>query len=331
MKSMTNLNTTYLGLKLKNPIIVSSSGLTNSIEKIKKLVDAGAGAIVLKSLFEEQINHEINHQISKGEGYDYPEAMDYIAGYTKDNSVGEYLKLISEAKEAFNIPIIASINCFSSNEWIDFAKKIESAGADAIELNVHVVNTDKNIDASIIEGLYYSITENIKSSISIPFAIKLGDNFANLVGVINRLSVLGAKGVVLFNRFYEPDIDINKLELTSASVFSTPADIRKTLRWVAIVSDKVGQVDISASTGNHDGEAVIKQLLAGASTVQVCSAIYKNGPMVISDMLNELSYWMEQKKYSKINDFKGLMSYKKIKDPAVYERAQFMKYFSSME
>jgi dihydroorotate dehydrogenase (fumarate) len=328
---MTNLNTSYLGLKLKNPIIVSSSGLTNSIEKIKKLVDAGAGAIVLKSLFEEQINHEINHQISKGEGYDYPEAMDYITGYTKDNSVGEYLKLISDAKEAFDIPIIASINCFSSNEWIEFAKKIEYAGADAVELNVHVVNTDKNIDASVIEGLYYAIAENIKNSISIPFAIKLGDNFANLVGVVNRLSVLGSKGVVLFNRFYEPDIDINKLELTSASVFSTPADIRKTLRWVAIVSDKVDQVDISASTGNHDGEAVIKQLLAGASTVQVCSAIYKNGPKVISEMLNELAYWMEEKNYKKINDFRGLMSYKKIKDPAVYERAQFMKYFSSME
>jgi len=328
---MTNLSTTYLGLELKNPIIVSSSGLTNSINKISKLVEAGAGAVVLKSLFEEQINHEINHQIQTGEGYDYPEAMDYISGYTKDNSVGEYLQLISDAKAKFNIPIIASINCFSSDEWVDFAIKIEKAGADAIELNVHVVNTDKNVEASVIEGLYYSIAEKINESINIPFSMKLGDSFANLVGVVNKLNVIGAKGVVLFNRFYEPDIDINKLSLTSASVFSTPADIRKSLRWVAIISDKVDQVDISASTGNHDGEAVIKQLLAGASSVQVCSSVYKNGPKVISDMLNELSYWMEEKGHSSIGSFKGLMSYKKIQDPAIYERAQFMKYFSSLE
>ncbi len=328
---MTNLNTTYLGLNLKNPIIVSSSGLTNSIDKIEKLVNAGVGAVVLKSLFEEQINHEINNQISTGEGYDYPEAMDYITGYTKDNSVGKYLKLISDAKAKFDIPVIASINCFSANEWVDFAKKIEEAGADAIELNVHVVNTDKNVEASVVEGLYYSIAENIKKAIKIPFTIKLGDNFANIVNVVNKLHALGTKGVTLFNRFYEPDIDIDKLTLTSSSVFSSPSDIRKSLRWVAIVSDKVDQIEVSASTGNHDGEAVIKQLLAGAKTVQVCSSVYKNGAKVISEMLNELSFWMESKKYKSIDSFRGLMSYRKIKDPAVYERAQFMRYFSSLE
>ncbi len=328
---MAKLNTSYLGLDLKNPIIVSSSGLTNSIDKIKKLVDAGAGAIVLKSLFEEQINHEINKQIQSGEGYDYPEAMDYITGYTKDNSVGQYLQLISDAKETFDIPVIASINCFSATEWIDFAKKIENAGADAIELNVHVVNTDKNIEASVIEGLYYSIAENINKAVSIPFSIKLGDNFANLVTVVNKLNALGTKGIVLFNRFYQPDIDIHALKLTSSSVFSTPSDIRRSLRWVAIISDKVHQIDVSASTGNHDGEAVIKQILAGASSVQICSTIYKNGPSVISNMLNELSYWMEEKGYDSIDAFKGKMSYHKIQDPAMYERAQFMKYFSSLE
>ncbi len=328
---MANLNTSYMGLSLKNPIIISSSGLTSSIEKISKLVEAGAGAIVLKSLFEEQINHEINHQIKQGSGYDYPEAVDYIAGYTKDNSVGEYINLIKEAKEKFNIPVIASINCFSANEWIDFAKKIEAAGADAIELNVHIVNTDKNLEASVIEGLYYNIAENISKTVKIPFAIKLGDNFANLVAVINKLYALGAKGVVLFNRFYQPDIDINKLTLTSSSVFSTPSDIRKSLRWVAIVSDKVDQIDVSASTGNHDGEAVIKQLLAGASTVQLCSTIYKNGAQIISSIINELSYWMDEKGFKSIDEFKGSMSYRKISDPTQYERAQFMKYFSSLD
>ncbi len=328
---MANLETSYLGLKLKNPIIVSSSGLTTNVNKIEKVVNAGAGAIVLKSLFEEQINYEINNQIQKGEGYDYPEAIDYITGYTKDNSVGAYLELIKDVKKKFDIPVIASINCFSATEWIDFAKKIEDAGADAIELNIHVVNTDKNIEASIIEGLYYSIAENVNKTVNIPFAMKIGDNFANLVGVVNRLYALGAKGVVLFNRFYEPDIDINTLKLISASVFSSPTDIRKSLRWVAIVSAKIDQIDVSASTGNHDGDSVIKQLLAGAASVQVCSAIYKKGPKVISEMLNELSYWMETKGYNNINDFKGKMSYRSIKDPTTYERAQFMKYFSSME
>ncbi len=328
---MSNLNTTYLGIPLKNPIIVSSSGLTKGISQINKVVEAGAGAIILKSLFEEQINHEINNQISRSEGVDYPEATDLIAAYTKENTVSEYLKLIKDAKAKFDIPIIASINCFSSSEWIAFAKQIEDAGADAIELNIHVVNTDKNVEASTIEGLYYSIAENIKKAVSIPFAIKLGDNFINLIGVINKLNILGAQGVVLFNRFYEPDIDINKMAITSASIFSSPADIRKSLRWVAIASDKVDSIDISASTGNHSGEAVIKQLLAGAQTVQVCSAIYNNGAKVISDMLNELSYWMDEKGYQSIDDFRGKLSYKNIKNPSMYERAQFMKYFSLME
>ncbi len=328
---MSNLNTTYLGLPLKNPIIVSSSGLTKGINQISKLVDAGAGAIVLKSLFEEQINHEINNQISSSEGVDYPEAMDLIAGYTKENSLNEYLQLIKDAKAKFDIPIIASINCFSSNEWTSFAKQIQDAGADALELNIHIVNTDKNIDAAAIEGLYYSITENINKSISIPFAIKLGDNFINLIGVINKLNYLGAKGVVLFNRFYEPDIDINKMSITSASIFSSPSDIRKSLRWVAITSSKVETIDISASTGNHNGEAIIKQLLAGAQTIQVCSAVYNNGAKVISDMLNELSYWMDEKGYKSIEEFRGKLSYKHIKNPSTYERAQFMKYFSLME
>ncbi len=328
---MANLETSYLGLKLKNPIIVSSSGLTTNLNKIEKVVNAGAGAVVLKSLFEEQINYEINNQIKTGEGFDYPEAIDYISGYTKNNSIGDYLQLIKDAKAKFDVPIIASINCFSASEWVEFASQIEAAGADAIELNIHIVNTDKNVEASIIEGLFYSIAENIKKTVSIPFAIKLGDTFANLVGVVNKLYALGTKGVVLFNRFYEPDIDINNLTLTSASVFSSPSDIRKSLRWVAIVSDKVDHIDVSASTGNHDGESIIKQLLAGASSVQVCSAIYKKGPKVITEMLNELSYWMEEKNFTNIKDFKGKMSYRSIKDPALYERAQFMKYFSSME
>ncbi|MGQ1891571.1 dihydroorotate dehydrogenase-like protein [Thermophagus sp. OGC60D27] len=328
---MANLKTTYLGLELKNPIIVSSSGLTNSIEKIKHLEEAGAGAVVLKSLFEEQINHEINHQISSGHGFDYPEAMDYIREYSREHSVSAYLQLIRDAKAAVKIPVIASINCFSADEWVNFAQEIQNAGADALELNVFRINTDKNSESADYEQLYYHIAENVSKVVTIPVAMKIGPYFSNLVGVVNRISVSGIKGVVLFNRFYEPDIDINTLQLKSAEVFSTPADIRQSLRWVAITSSKIKNIDIAASTGIHDGSAAIKQILAGAQAVQVCSAIYKNGPSVISRIIEFVEKWMNDKNFDTIDAFRGKMNYGNIKNPVLYERAQFMKYFSNFE
>lgn len=328
---MVNLETTYLGLKLKNPIVVSSSGLTNSVEQIKKLAAAGAGAVVLKSLFEEQINHEINNEVVGGQGFDYPEAMDYVREYTRENSVSSYLNLIKEVKKTVDIPVIASINCFSADEWVNFAQEIENAGADALELNVFRVNTDKNSDAAEYEEIYYSVAENVNNVLSIPVSMKLGPYFSNLLHVIDRLSVAGAKGVVLFNRFYEPDIDIHTLRVTSAEVFSTPSDIRQSLRWVAIASSKIRKMDIAASTGIHDGTAVVKQLLAGASVTQVCSAVYKNGPSVITRMVEFLENWMQEQKFKAIDEFKGRMNYRNMKDPALYERAQFMKYFSNFE
>lgn len=328
---MINLETTYLGLQLKNPIIVGSSGLTNSVEKIKKVHQAGAGAVVLKSLFEEQINHDVDRSIYHGAGMDYPEAMDYIKTYSRNNSVSEYLTLIKEAKAAVDIPVIASINCFSADEWIDFAQQIENAGADALELNLFVVNTDKNSHAPDYEALYYKIAQTVSQVISIPVVMKLGMYFSNLVAVVDKLSVSGAKGVVLFNRFYEPDIDINNLNLTAAEIFSSPSDIRRSLRWVAIVSDRIKNIDVAASTGVHDGDAVIKQLLAGAKAVQVCSAVYKHGPEIITRMLEKLETWMSEKSFNQIDQFRGLMSYGKMKNPSVYERAQFMRYFSKFE
>lgn len=328
---MINLETNYLGLKLKNPIVVSSSGLTNSVEKIGKLVDAGAGAVVLKSLFEEQINHEISNSIQAGEGFDYPEAVDYIKEYTKENNVNDYLTLIKDAKAAYDIPVIASINCFSRGNWVEFAKKMESAGADAIELNIYVLNTDKHSKAEDYENVYYDVLTSIKKEVNIPVVMKLGLYFCNIVRVVNMLAAQGASGVVLFNRFYEPDINIHKMHMTAAEVFSTSADLRRTLRWVAIISDKIHDVDVSASTGIHTGEDVIKVLLAGAASAQVCSAIYKGGPEVITGMLKELTSWMEEKGYDSIDSFKGVMNYGKIENPALYERSQFMKYFSSLE
>lgn len=324
---MYNLEVSYLGLKLKNPVIVSSSGLTSSVEKIKKIEKSGAGAVVLKSLFEEQINFEAGSLIMN---HDYPEAEDYIKNYTKDHGVGEYLKLIEEAKKAVSIPVIASINCVSANDWIRFTREIEKAGADAIELNVFSLPTDKNLEASEYEKVYLELAGKIKSVTNLPVSMKIGNHFTNPVNMVYKLFTLGIKGVVLFNRFYEPDIDINKFSLTAAEVFSTPSEIRQNLRWVAIISDKVNQIDISASTGIHSGEAIVKQLLAGAEAVQVCSVLYKNGVEYIDKMLDEVESWMKTNNYKSIQEFRGKMSYKSIPDPVLYERSQFMKYFSSV-
>ena len=325
---MVNTETTYLGLKLRNPIIVSSSGLSNSIEKIKKLEESGAGAVVLKSLFEEQINYDAG-TLSKGT--DYPEASDYVNYYIKNNSVENYLKLIRQAKEEVSIPVFASINCISSDRWLEFAKRAEDAGADGLEVNVFILPMDKNAKAEKYENIYYELADNLKEKISIPFAFKLGANFTNLVGMVERLNALDVPGVVLFNRFYEPDIDIDSLNFTSAEVFSSPADIRHSLRWVGIISSKVEKIDIAASTGVHDGNGVVKQLLAGAEAVQVCSTIYKNGFGQLKSILEDLKTWMTKKSYDSIEDFRGKMSYKKIANPLIYERSQFMRYFSSIQ
>ena len=267
---MANLSTTYLGLNLKNPIVVASSGLTNSVHKIKELEAAGAAAVVLKSLFEEQILGEVSNLIGKDSQNQYPEAEDYIRNYTRQNTIDSHLSLLKEVKKEVDIPVIASINCISSQEWTGFAKDFEQAGADALELNVFFVPTDRKESSNEIERLYLDILSKVKSEVSIPVSVKIGFYFTNLVGMADRLKAHGAKGITLFNRFYEPDIDLEKLELKSSEVFSSPADIRRSLRWVGLISANITNLDIAASTGIHNGEAVIKQLLAGASVTQVC-------------------------------------------------------------
>ncbi len=323
---MANLQTNYLGLTLKNPVIVSSSGLTSTVESIQKLEANGAAAVVLKSLFEEQILQEAG---SLSLHSDYPEAEDYLRGYVTSNSVEKYLNLISKAKDAVNIPIIASINCFSASKWIDFAAKIQEAGADALEVNVFLLPTDIKKTAESYESIYFTLAEKLKKVISIPVTFKLGNHFTNPLRIIEQLWFRDVKGVVLFNRFFAPDIDIEKLNVNSAEVFSNPADIRDSLRWVALASNAIPHIDISASTGVHSGEAVVKMLLAGASTVQVCSVLYKNGPAHLKSMIDFLNQWMDRKGYKEINEMQGTMNYGKIGDPEVYERSQFMKYYSS--
>jgi dihydroorotate dehydrogenase (fumarate) len=325
---MTNLETSYMGLKLKNPIVVASSGLTNSVLKIKDLETAGAGAVVLKSIFEEQINNEVSHLINRDPQNLYPEAEDYIWNYTRNNSITHHLNLLSEAKKETEIPIIASINCMSASEWTVFSKEFENAGADALELNLFIVPTDRKKTSEEIEKLYYRVVREVKQKVGIPVSVKIGFYFTNLISFADNLVANGADALVLFNRFYEPDINIEKLELTSSEVFSTPADISRSLRWTGLVSSQLPKVEIAAATGIHDGEAVIKQLLAGAQVTQICSSVYINGSQVIPGMIKDLEGFMRKWNFKKIEDFRGRLSYKNIPDPVLYERSQFMKYFS---
>lgn len=325
---MATLETSYLGLNLKNPVLVSSSGLTDSVEKIRKLEELGAGGVVLKSLFEEQIEVEAGNLMKQS---NYPEAADYIRNYTMSHSLDEYLSLIESAKKAVKIPVIASVNCLTASNWISFSKEIESAGADALEVNVFILPTDPNRTGSGYEQVYYDLVIRLKEILSIPISIKLGNQFSNILYLIRQLVNRKADGVVLFNRFYAPDINIDGMKLTSSEVLSSPAEIRQTLRWVGIVAGTIDGIDIAASTGVHDHQAVIKQILAGASAVQVCSTLYKHGVEQLQKLVSGLDEWMNANRYSRIEDIKGLLSYKKIADPSAYERSQFMKYFSGYQ
>lgn len=326
---MANISTTYLGLDIKSPVIASSSGLTQSVDNIKSLDEHGAGAVILKSLFEEQINYEAGNILNQSKSY--PEAEDYVRNYAKHNSVSEYLKLIKEAKAACSIPVIASINCIDARDWTDFATRIEEAGADALELNINIIPDNGNTESLQYENMYYEIAEAVLSKVNIPVSIKVGPHFTNLLRLVKQLQFRGVKAVTLFNRFYEPDINIDTMEMVSASVFSRDTDIKHSLRWVGMVSAQMYKTEISASTGIHDGAGVIKQLLAGAQTAQVCSAFYKNGLAYVSEINKEVENWMDKNDYKHINDFRGKLSYKNIKNPQIYERSQFMKYFSSVE
>lgn len=323
---MINLETKYAGLTLRNPLIIGSSGLTNNAEQNKKLEEAGAGAIVLKSLFEEQIELQSN---ALQQNSDYPEAIDYIYNYVKANQLNSYLELIQKTKKLCTIPIIASINCYKSDAWIEFARQIEAAGADALELNVFLLETDLTYDYQQTLDLYIQLIRKVKETVSIPIMVKISKMVGNIPALVHTLTINGADAVVLFNRFYQPDIDIHSLKVTANNVFSQPSDLSDTLRWTAIVSGKIQGVSIASSTGIHEWEDVIKCLLAGADAVQLCSTIYKQGPGIISQILTCLEEWMSQKKYQSIDEFKGKLSYTHIANPSLYERAQFMKYHSN--
>lgn len=324
-----DLSVKYMGLTLKSPLIVGSSGLTNSLEKIKAFEAQGAGAVVLKSLFEEQIQYESHAEDNKNT-YDYPEAMDYINSFVKSTALTEYLTLIKSCKKEVGIPIIASINCVTDGEWTSFAKKIEEAGADALELNISLLPSDITKTSEANEKMYFNIIHKVRKSIKIPIALKMSHYSAGLSNLIQKLSwTEQVDAFVLFNRYYSPDIDIHSLKVGSAGVFSTPAELASSLRWVALLANKI-DVDISASTGVHTGEDMIKQLLVGAKTVQVVSAIYKNDASIIGDMLDVLKVWMAEKKYNSIEEFQSIINMEELINPAAFERIQFMKYFGQI-
>ena len=326
---MKDLSVKYLGLHLKNPIIVGSCGLTHSVPKIRELAENNAGAVVLKSLFEEQIQAELS---SNMENYytDYPEAADYVRAYTRGSAVQDYITLISEAKKAVDIPIIASINCVSGDEWVAFAKSVEQAGADALELNISLLASNPRLTCQESENLYFSILEKISAMVSIPIALKMSKYSASLANLITRLAWKGkVKGFVLFNRFINPDVDIDRMIVKSGDIFTTPEENADTLRWIALLSGVI-EKDLIASTGIHNSESLIKQLLVGATAVQVVSTLYKIGPGQLNTLLEGLEKWMEEKSYNRIEDFRGKLSYQQAENPAAFERIQFMKYYGGI-
>jgi dihydroorotate dehydrogenase (fumarate) len=286
---------------------------------------------VIKSIFEEEITMEYEKILAEEAPSRYKDDyLDYFDFKIKEQNITNYIKLISEAKQKVKIPVIASINCNSSHEWTYFAKKIEEAGADALELNIFIMPSTLDKSIEDIDHVYLEIINDVKNIIKIPISIKISYYFSNLGRAIKVLSKTGVKGIVLFNRFYSPDIDLDKMEIISTNVFSTPQELSISLRWIGIMANRV-KCDLAASTGVHDGKAVVKQLLAGADAVQMVSALYQNGPEYLKTVIKEIEDWMSEKGFESIADFKGKLSQEKYVEPTLYERVQFMKYFSDRE
>ena len=325
---MATLKTTFAGLELRNPIIVSSSGLTDSAEKNQKFYEAGVGAIVLKSLFEEQIMLEADWL---GDPNMYPEGSDYLVEYVRQHKLSEYLELIKDTKKVCPIPVIASINCYQDAEWVGFAQQMEAAGADAIEINILALQTDMQYNYGSFEQRHIDILSHIKKTVRIPIIMKLGDNLTNPIALIDQLYANGAAAVVLFNRFYQPDINIEKLEHISGEIFSNASDLANPLRWIGIASAVVDKIDYAASGGVANAESVVKAILAGASAVEVCSAVYLNTNAFIGEANRFLSAWMERKGFENIAQFKGKLNIKDIKGVNTFERTQFLKYLGKKE
>jgi dihydroorotate dehydrogenase (fumarate) len=328
---VTDLSTRYMGLQLENPIIVSSSGLTQSVEGVRRCAEAGAGAVVLKSIFEEQIDADVDALQNSGVGKSWhPEAEEYIGRYGREEAARHYLELIGAAKREVGIPVIASVHCVSAGAWTDFARRAEHAGADALELNVFVLPSDPRRDGPANERVLFDVAEAVTSKVSIPVSLKVGSYLSGLSRTLVELSRTAVRGLVLFNRFFRVDFDIENIELVPAKIFSGPDEIVVPLRWISILSGQV-DCDLAASTGVHDGAGVVKQLLAGAAAVQVCSVLYEKDVEHVRSLLGETRNWMERHGFDSINRFRGKLSAAASSNPAAYERVQFMKATAGIE
>ena len=322
-----DLTTKYMGMKLKNPLVPSASPLSDNIANIRAMEDAGASAVVLYSLFEEQVTHEI-HELDHYFSYgieSFAEALNYFPEpEVYHRGPHEYLEHIGRAKEAVDIPIIGSLNGVSTGGWIDYAMGMQEAGADALELNVYYIPTDPELQSSAVEQRYLDILTEVKSNISIPVALKLSPFFSSLANMATRLDEAGADALVLFNRFYQPDINLETLEVTPNVILSTPQAMRLPLRWVAILHGRIN-ADIGATSGIHTVEDVLKMLMAGANVTMLCSALLKHGIGHLWQVLEGVQVWMEENEYESIQQMQGSMSQKACADPAAFERANYMK------
>lgn len=325
---MTNMKTKYLGLELKNPLIIGSSGLTGKADSIIKMADYGASAVVLKSLFEEEIimEHEKAMKDQMGHQESNLEFLDYFDYQLKKGRFEETRKLIDEIKAHTDIPVIASINCYSVGEWFSYAHLLEEAGADALELNLYRIPSQTNLEAPDILKGYYEIVKRVKEHVNIPVSIKISPYFTDLGNVVARFDMLGVDGIVMFNRFYNPDFDIENERITSGPVYSGANDYGNVLRWVAMLKEKV-TCYLGASGGVHSADTLFKMLLAGADSVQVVSAIYRNGPGYIRDLLSGVEKHMEKKGLEDLQQVRELGRKMAPDHGEVFERAQFMRYF----
>jgi dihydroorotate dehydrogenase (fumarate) len=330
---MVDLSTTYLGLDLKNPLVASASPLSKKVDNVRRLEDAGVAAVVLYSLFEEQIVHEslaLDYSLNRG-SESFAEAITYFPDLETYNiGPDEYLNHIRKLKEQLSIPVIGSLNGISTGGWVDYAQKIEQAGADALELNMYYLSTDPALVGQDLEKSYIELVRDVRNQLHIPLAVKLSPYFTSLPNLAHRLVQSGANGLVLFNRFMQPDLDIETLEVVPEVNLSTSAEIRLPLRWVAILYGRV-QADLALTSGVHSGVDMVKALMAGANVTMTASELIAKGISRASGMVTELQQWMEEYEYSSVQQMCGSMSQKNVAEPAAFERANYMKALSSFD
>ncbi len=328
---MVDLSTNYLGLKLKHPVVPSASPLSDGLDRIRRLEDAGASAIVLYSLFEEQIvgeSHLLDHYLSYG-AESFAEALDYFPEMDSYNvGPGGYLDLIRRAKEATDIPIIASLNGVSTGGWVEYARMMEEAGADALELNIYYVATDPAMTGADVEQMYLDVVHDVRGNLRIPLAVKVGPHFSSFANMAMKLAKAGAGGLVVFNRFYQPDFDLEQLEVAPNLALSSAWEMRLPLRWVSILYGRV-PVDFAITSGVHTYEDVLKGIMAGASVTMMASELLRNGVQRINLVVHEVERWLEEHEYVSISQAQGSMSQRNVAEPAAFERANYMKVLKS--